>query len=299
MSNTASLRVFISYSHQDEDCKDDSIVHLATLRRQGKILTWQDGDIEAGIEWDTEIKQQLESAEVILLLLTPHFLASDYCFVMEMKRAIQRHQDGTTRVIPIITKPCDWEDTYLSKLQTLPENTKPITQWNNRNAAFLDVVKGIRRIVESLQSDKNNSPGEKCSVKSDSKLELNNNCILQSPLLQLSTSSAYQVRRALIKQAPPVLQEIKIRKIEAISNYVDNEANRSLKEISELAQNHFKREEQAFEELLNIFLSSEEHRKNLVRRVSNAEKDRKLPLVNKEQKLVKELSEIRQKIEIC
>ena len=95
VSNVASpLSVFISYSHRDEDYKDDLVVHLASLKRQGKILAWQNRDIEAGAEWDAEIKQQLESAEIILLLITPRFLASDYCYDLEMQRAVQRHHHG-------------------------------------------------------------------------------------------------------------------------------------------------------------------------------------------------------------
>jgi hypothetical protein len=155
---TAPLNVFISYSHRDEDYKDELIVHLASLKRQGKIRAWQDRDIEAGAEWDAEIKQQLESAEIILLLITPRFLASDYCFDLEMQRAVQRHGEGTARVIPIIVKPCDWQGTPFSKLQMVPKDAKPITRWVDQDEAFLDVVKGIRRTVESLQSNRGNVP---------------------------------------------------------------------------------------------------------------------------------------------
>jgi len=148
------LSVFISYSHKDEEFKDELVVHLANLRRQGKIRAWQDRDIEAGAEWDAEIKQQLESAEIILLLITPRFLASEYCYDKEMQRAMERHGAGTARVIPIIVKPCDWQDTPFSKLQVVPKDAKPITKWADQDEAFLDVVKGIRRSVESLQAKK-------------------------------------------------------------------------------------------------------------------------------------------------
>jgi tetratricopeptide (TPR) repeat protein len=149
----APLNAFISYSHRDEDYKNELVVHLATLKRQGKIRAWQDRDIEAGAEWDAEIKQQLESAEIILLLITPRFLASDYCYDLEMQRAVQRHEEGTARVIPIIVKPCDWQGTPFSKLQVLPKDAKPITKWGDQDEAFLDVVKGIRRAVVTLQAN--------------------------------------------------------------------------------------------------------------------------------------------------
>lgn len=158
MANAAApLSAFISYSHRDEEFKDELVVHLANLKRQGKIQAWQDRDIEAGTEWDTEIKQQLESADLILLLITPRFLASDYCYDLEMQRAVQRHNEGTARVIPIIVKPCDWQGTPFSKLQVVPKDAKPITTWNDQDDAFLNVVQSIRKAVESLQSGKDNS----------------------------------------------------------------------------------------------------------------------------------------------
>lgn len=153
-NSTAPLSAFISYSHRDEEFKDELVIHLTNLKRQGKLRAWQDRDIEAGIEWDSAIKQQLESAEIILLLITPRFLASDYCYDLEMQRAVQRHDEGTARVIPIIVRPCDWQGTPFSKLQVVPRDAKPITKWNDQDEAFLNVVQGIRRAVESLQAKK-------------------------------------------------------------------------------------------------------------------------------------------------
>jgi len=144
------IEMFISYSHKDERLKDELYMHLANLTRQKKIKPWQDRAIEAGTEWDAEIKARLESADVILLLITPRFIASEYCFDKEMQRAMERHAAGTARVIPIIMKPCDWQDTPFSKLQVVPKDAKPVTSWSDRDEALLDVVKGIRRAVDSL-----------------------------------------------------------------------------------------------------------------------------------------------------
>ena len=153
-STPEPLSVFISYAHVDESWKDELVIHLANLKRQGKIRAWQDRDIEAGTEWDAAIKQQLETAEIILLLITPRFIASDYCFDLEMQRAVERHNQGTARVIPIMVKPCDWQGSPFSKLQVLPKDAKPITKWDDRDEAFLNVVQGIRKAVESLQAKK-------------------------------------------------------------------------------------------------------------------------------------------------
>lgn len=145
------IEVFISYSHKDEDLKDELEVHLVSLKREGNIKPWQDRDIEAGDEWDDEIKARLNAAGIILLLITPRFLASRYCYDEEMKRAMERHEDGTAQVIPIIMKPCDWEKSPFRKLKALPKDGKPASRWDDLDEALLDVVKGIRRVVESLK----------------------------------------------------------------------------------------------------------------------------------------------------
>jgi Effector-associated domain 1/TIR domain len=147
------IEIFISYSHRDDDLRDELVIHLSNLRRQGKISAWHDRAIEAGSEWETQIKARLESAQIILLLISPPFMASDYCYDLEMQRAIQRHNEGDARVIPIILRPVDWKDTPFSKLQALPKDAKPITQWGDRDIAFVDVVQGIRRAVDSLTNE--------------------------------------------------------------------------------------------------------------------------------------------------
>ncbi len=154
----APLTLFVSYSHGDEALKDDLVMHLANLKRQGKIRAWQDRDIEAGAEWDAEIKQQLETAEIILLLITARFINSDYCYDLEMQRALQRHKAGTARVIPIILKPCDWKESPFSQLQVLPKDAKPVTKWDDPDEAFLNVVQGLRKAVESLQANVSPTP---------------------------------------------------------------------------------------------------------------------------------------------
>lgn len=149
------LNVFISYSHKDEDLKEELEVHLASLTREGAIAPWQDRDIEAGTEWDDEIRTALEAAQVILLLITPRFLASRYCFDEETKRAMERHEAGTARVIPIIMKPSDWQTSPFSKLQVLPKDGKPVTRWEDQDEALVNVVKGLRRVVKSLNAPVN------------------------------------------------------------------------------------------------------------------------------------------------
>ncbi len=145
------IEVFISYSHKDEELREELDVHLSSLKRKGKIQAWHDRAIEAGAEWEAKILEKLETAQIILLLISPWFMASEYCYDEQMKRAMERHDSGNARVIPIILKPIDWQDTPFRKLQVLPKDGKPITTWNNQDEAFLNVVQELRRVIESVQ----------------------------------------------------------------------------------------------------------------------------------------------------
>lgn len=144
------MRVFISYSHKDAGVLDRLHVHLKNLQRDGQIETWFDRDILAGDVLDDEIKRELEAAELFLLLVTPDFIASDYCVETEMKRALELHEAGKARVVPIIAEPCDWAAMKtLRRLKALPSDGKPISDWANSNTAFLNVIQEIRRIIEA------------------------------------------------------------------------------------------------------------------------------------------------------
>ncbi len=144
------VSVFFSYARQDEALRNELAKHLKILERQGIIDTWSDRDIEAGTERATEIDERLNAADIILLLVSADFVASDYCYDVELKRAIERHDSGEARVIPIISRPLDWQHTPFGKLQVLPRNEQPITQWANQDEAFKDIAVGIRRGLEEL-----------------------------------------------------------------------------------------------------------------------------------------------------
>ena len=153
MSHTSSrspLRLFYSYSHQDEELRVELEKHLSVLRRQGVISGWSDRRIEPGHEWAGEIDGQLDNADIVLLLVSADFLASDYCYDVEMTRAMDRHASGDARIIPILCRPCDWKSAPFGKLQALPTEANPVTLWSNPDAAFEDIARGIRRISETL-----------------------------------------------------------------------------------------------------------------------------------------------------
>src|SRR5271165_3844926 len=141
-------RVFISYSHRDETLRGELETHLKLLQRQGTISVWQDRKITAGTEWKGQIDKNLESAQIIVLLVSADFIASDYCYDTEMKVALRRHEQRTAHVVPIILRKVDnWESTEFGKLQALPTGGKPVTLWADRDSAWADVAKGIREVA--------------------------------------------------------------------------------------------------------------------------------------------------------
>jgi hypothetical protein len=155
MSN--AVKVFFSYSHKDEALRDELATHLSLMKRRGFIEAWHDREISAGREWANAIDDNLNAADIILLLVSANFLASDYCYDIEMQRAMERHEAREARVIPIILKPVDWRDAPFAKLQALPNNAKAVTTWQDKDEAFLNVVQGIRRVVEEMVKSKTSS----------------------------------------------------------------------------------------------------------------------------------------------
>ena len=144
------IEVFFSYSHRDEDLRDELAKHLSILKRQGVISAWHDRQITDGSEWAGEIDTHLSSADIILLLISADFIASDYCWDIELKQAMERHEAKEACVIPVILRPSDWHGAPFGKLQALPKNAQPVTSWTNRDEAFLNVAQGIRRTVEHM-----------------------------------------------------------------------------------------------------------------------------------------------------
>jgi hypothetical protein len=151
--NDDPLVVFASYSHKDEALHDELAKHLKPLEREGVVRPWHDRKITAGREFGTAIDNVLEKAEIILLLISPDFVASDYCWSREMERAMERHRSDEARVIPVILRPVDWHNTPFGKLLALPTDGKPVTSWPNHDDGFLDIAKGIRKVAEELKAE--------------------------------------------------------------------------------------------------------------------------------------------------
>ena len=149
-----AIEVFFSYAHEDENLRDELAKHLSILKRERVIMAWHDREISAGTEWAGHIDEHLNTAQIILLLISADFLASDYCYDIELTRAMERHAAGDARVIPVILREVDWRGAPFGRLQALPKNALPVTNWENRDQAFADVARGIRKAVKELTSKK-------------------------------------------------------------------------------------------------------------------------------------------------
>jgi hypothetical protein len=145
--------MFISYSSTDEKLKTQLEAHLAALKHQGLLETWEFRKLQPGVDWQSTIRSELESAEIIILLVSADFLASEYCWHVEMMRALERHERNECRVVPLIVRECDWQGTPLGEIQALPDNGKPVVTWQRRDAAWKAVVVGLRRLLSNTNNE--------------------------------------------------------------------------------------------------------------------------------------------------
>jgi hypothetical protein len=154
------MNIFFCYAREDEPLLKELKIHLEALRRQGQIEMWYDRDISAGVEWAKEIDRHLDTAQIILLLVSQYFMASDYCYSIEMKKAMKRHDRGEAVVIPIILRPVYFQEAPFGKLQALPTDAIPVKskRWLDQDEAFFNVAEGIRKVVELLNTKAIASP---------------------------------------------------------------------------------------------------------------------------------------------
>ena len=145
-----ALNVFVSYCHADEEAKNDLLKHLEPLRRLEIIKAWHDRMIKPGEDWGKKISENLEKADIILLLVSIDFINSSYCYDIELDRAIERHTAREAVVIPIIIRSCMWKSTPFGQIQAVPKDGRPVALWLDRDEAFVNVAEGIRQMAEEL-----------------------------------------------------------------------------------------------------------------------------------------------------
>lgn len=146
------LRVFVSYAHVDEPLRIELGKHLSVLERQGLVAAWHDRMITPGTDWAAVIDAALERSEVVLLLLSADFIHSQYCYEIEMRRALERHEAGEAVVIPVMMRPIADGAVPFPNIQGLPRDLKPVTVWPSLDSAFVDIVEGVRRAIVEFAS---------------------------------------------------------------------------------------------------------------------------------------------------
>ena len=150
MDSDRSVTLFISYAHADEGLKLQLEKHLTPLRRNGVIERWSDHQIEAGQDWAHEIDRNLKTADIILLLVSPDLLFSEYCTGVELKEAMKRHHSNEAIVVPVILKSCNWDLMEFGKLQAVPREGKAVSTWPDKDEAFTDVTARIGELAQGL-----------------------------------------------------------------------------------------------------------------------------------------------------
>lgn len=144
------IKVFCSYSDEDRPFQERLEKHLKSLERIGSVLVWDKHKITAGQERRREIDNQIKAARIILLLISSNFISSDDCYAGDFVKALERYQDGKIRVIPILLKPCTWDELAFSPFQVLPRNRVPVSLWKSRDLAFTEIVEEIKTVVQEL-----------------------------------------------------------------------------------------------------------------------------------------------------
>lgn len=213
--------IFVSYSHKDEQFREELEVHLAMLKREGSIDVWHDRRIVAGSEINSTIDVELEQSDIVLLLISPDFLASSYCFDVEVQRAMQLRSQGNCEVIPTILRPCDWQSANapFSKLLAVPRDGIPVSKWPDKDEAYLDIVKQLRKALESLSPKTKSKPSRQV-----------NSTVLSSPL---NIAHVDIPRSSNLRLAKNFTDVDKDRFLEDAINYIQKFFEQSLLELKE------------------------------------------------------------------
>ena len=153
-SSNSALTVFVAYSHVDEQLKNELLKHLEPLKKLGLIDAWHDQRLKAGDEWDKSISKHLESANIVLLLVSIDFINSNYCYDIEFAQALALHQAGDATVIPVVLRACLWQESPLGKFQAVPKDGKAVSSWNDRDEALMSVAESIKHVADHLLQKK-------------------------------------------------------------------------------------------------------------------------------------------------
>jgi hypothetical protein len=185
------IPVFYSYSHKDEDFRKELVTHLELLRRNNLIEGWSDREIAPGSNWKEEINFNIQRAKIILLLISPDFIASDYCYETETIFALEQHENNEAKVVPIIIRPCLWKFSQFKHIQVLPKEGKAITTWENRDSAWLNVAEGIIKVIEEFKEERRVKIENSKNVISNSDIKAGRDIQIGDRIIQQGSKSVY------------------------------------------------------------------------------------------------------------
>ncbi|MBD2564444.1 MULTISPECIES: GUN4 domain-containing protein [Nostoc] len=215
-----TVRVFISYSHKDEALRDSLATHLSNLQWQGIISSWYDRQLTAGTEWNDKIKNELESADIILLLISPDFIASKYCRDIEIPMALKQHELKQAYVVPVILRPFDWFDAPFGKLQAFPKDAKAVTTWVNQDEAFVSVTQGIRTAAKLMLEYRKQQTEQKQVIRSHYLQKVEE--VLSDGIISIVERDTLDELRETLGLTPEEANEIETRAYEPYSRYEEN-----------------------------------------------------------------------------
>lgn len=154
------IKVFISYSSRDNEYKEQFLEFLAPMRRNKTIQLWNDRDILPGEQWEGELLERLTTADIVIFLVSPSLLNSEYVNRVEITRAMERHKRGELVIIPILIRSSHFKESRFKTFQALPSDLKPVSNWDDRDNAWLNVTQGLKRVIQSIQKKSTTTPSK-------------------------------------------------------------------------------------------------------------------------------------------
>lgn len=232
-------KVVFSYSHVDEDLRNELEKHLSPLKRMGQIETWHDRRINPGDVFDTEISQNFAEANIVLLLVSPDFIASNYCYDVEMKNSLERHELGEAIVIPVILRPCSWHQLPFGKLLAATIDGKPIVKFTHIDDGFVEVVNAVSQALSKLNSETLSS-----TATEDSSSVLVKHRVLQSDLGHEPRSSNLAIKKDFTDRDKDVASR---NGFDYVARFFENSLNELVKRNTSLEFDFKKRDSDSFE----------------------------------------------------
>jgi hypothetical protein len=147
---TSLAEIFFSYAHEDEELMNSARRQMVIYERNGVFIKWHDRQIPPGDSWRAQIDHRIHAASIILLFFSPHFIESRYCYEVEGNIALKRAREQTAVVVPIILRPCPWQETPFAELQALPKDGRPVSQWPDRDQVCLEIAQSIAQRATDL-----------------------------------------------------------------------------------------------------------------------------------------------------